>query len=178
MKVIASINDAPLEVDLRVDPEHEGGFIATVGEREVYLEIIERKPTSLTLAINGQVGFYEYHHEAGRLSEVIHDCRSFKASLKNPQQEQLEKLLAEFGAGLGGTSSQAVIIAPMPGKILGVSVKLGEQLELGQVVAVLEAMKMENEITSTVEGKVRSIRVRVGDTVNVGDPLIETDPLD
>jgi biotin carboxyl carrier protein len=43
-------------------------------------------------------------------------------------------------------------------------------------VLVLEAMKMENEISSTVDGKLAKLHVKVGDVVNAGDPLIEVDP--
>ena len=102
MKIFTCINDECLEVELRHHPEREGWFLATLGGREVRLELIERKPGSLTLAINDQVGFYEFHQEKGRIVEVVHDNRTFRADLKNPQQEQLERLLEEFGHGHGG----------------------------------------------------------------------------
>ena len=96
-----------------------------VGGREVFVELIERKPTSLTLSIDGHVGFYEFAREKGRLSEVVHDCRAYRVSLRNQQQDALERLLEEFGAGMGGSASQTTVFAPMPGKILGVNVQAG-----------------------------------------------------
>lgn len=176
MKIVANINDGLLDVELTVHPEMEQGFIATVAGREVVLELIERKPTSLTLAIDGHVGFYEFNRDKGRISETVHDCRAYRTSLRNQQQDELEKLLEEFGAGMGGQASQTTVNAPMPGKILSVTVKEGEKIELGRIICVLEAMKMENEISSTVEGKVRTVHVKVGDTVNANDALIEIDP--
>lgn len=177
MKVFACINDLCVEVDLRVDPQREDRFIAAVNGREYHLELTERKPTSLTLAIESQIGFYEFHYEKAHISEIVTNNRSYRAQIKTPQQEQLERLLEEFGAGLGGVSSETKVYAPMPGKILGVSVKPGERIELGQVVCVLEAMKMENEIPSTVEGKVRSVNVKVGVSVASGDALLEIEPV-
>ncbi len=107
---------------------------------------------------------------------MVYDCRTFRAQLRNQQQDQLEKLLEEFGAGMGGTASQTVVTAPMPGKILGVIVKPGDKIELGQIICVLEAMKMENEISSTVEGRVQTLHVSVGDTVSANDPLLQIEP--
>jgi len=64
------------------------------------------------------------------------------------------------------------ITAPMPGKILKIAVSVGQTVIDGDVVIVLEAMKMENEIFATTNGKIIDIRVNSGDTVNVGDVLI------
>ncbi|MDQ3023991.1 MAG: biotin/lipoyl-binding protein [bacterium] len=176
MKVVACINDACLEIDLRVDPLREGVFLAEIGGREVLLELTERKPGSLTMAIDDQIGFYEFHSEKGRVHEVVHNNRAYRALIKSPEQEQLERLLEEFGAGIGGGGSETRVMAPMPGKILGVGVAVGDKLELGQVVCVLEAMKMENEITSEVEGKVQSVKVKIGDSVAAGDVILEVEP--
>jgi biotin carboxyl carrier protein len=52
------------------------------------------------------------------------------------------------------------IVAPIPGRIMDVKVKVGDQVAKGQTVATMEAMKMENNITSTVEGIVQEIRVQ------------------
>jgi len=176
MQVITVINDEEFVIDISVDPAREGAFIATIGGREIPLKLAERKPGNMTLSIDGRIGYYEFFKDKGRIVEAVHNCRSYSALAKNPQQDQLEKLLEEFGAGMGGTASETVLKAPMPGKILGLSVKPGENVELGQVVLVLEAMKMENEISSTIEGKVSKLHVKVGDVVNAGDPLIEVDP--
>ena len=63
------------------------------------------------------------------------------------------------------------IKAPMPGKILGIKVNVGDAVKKGQVMMILEAMKMENEIVADVDGKVASIDVQVGSTVEADDVL-------
>jgi biotin carboxyl carrier protein len=173
MKIFTCINDVCHEVDIRVDPAREGGFIASMDGREIYLEISESKPDSMTLAIDTCMGFYEFHSEKGKIAEVVHGNRTYKADVKDPQQQQAEQLLNEWGAGIGSSSTETKVTAQMPGKILGISVKVGDRIEPGQVVLVLEAMKMENEIASSVEGPVKSINVKVGDTVAAGDVLLE-----
>jgi biotin carboxyl carrier protein len=175
MKIFTCINDVCIELDLSVDPERENFFFADVNGRRVRLELIERKPGSLTLAINDQVGFYEVHREKAHIVELMYGNRSYRSDVKNPQQEQLTRLLEEFGAS-DSSSSQTKMVAPMPGKILGISVKPGEKIELGQVVMVLEAMKMENEIVSEVEGPVKTVHVKVGDSVQANDLLLEVEP--
>ncbi len=64
------------------------------------------------------------------------------------------------------------ITAPMPGTILKISVNIGEAVKKGQVLLVLEAMKMENEIVSPHDATVASINTAKGSSVNAGDILV------
>jgi len=70
---------------------------------------------------------------------------------------------------------EKVIKAPMQGSIIRIPVKVGDKIEKGSVVVVLEAMKMENEIESSVSGVVKTIKVSQGDTVAAGDILVVVD---
>lgn len=68
----------------------------------------------------------------------------------------------------GGTK----VTAPMPGTILAINVSVGQQVSEGQAVAILEAMKMENEIPAPAAGTVASIEVEKGANVETGAVLI------
>lgn len=70
-------------------------------------------------------------------------------------------------------TSISKIIAPLPGNILSVKVNVGDEIKKGSLLLVLEAMKMENNIASDVEGVVKSIKVKDGDTVLQNDLLVE-----
>ena len=72
-------------------------------------------------------------------------------------------------AGAAGTVS---VKAPMPGNILDVKVAAGASVKAGDVLVILEAMKMENEIVAPQDGTVASVNVHKGDTVNSGDVLV------
>lgn len=63
------------------------------------------------------------------------------------------------------------VSAPMSGTILDVKVSVGDSVSKGQVIMVLEAMKMENDIVSPCDGKITSILAKKGDTVNPSDTL-------
>lgn len=71
-------------------------------------------------------------------------------------------------AAAGGTA----VCAPMPGVILNVSVNVGQAVNAGDVLLILEAMKMENEITCPSSGTVKEIAVNKGSSVNTGDLMI------
>ena len=62
--------------------------------------------------------------------------------------------------------------SPLPGVILEISVKEGQQVKAGQKIAILEAMKMENEIPAPKDGTITDIHVHKGDTLQEGDPVV------
>ncbi len=65
-----------------------------------------------------------------------------------------------------------VVEAPMPGTVLDIKVNQGDTVTEGQVLVILEAMKMENEIVAPRSGKVSAINTSKGASVNAGDPLV------
>lgn len=70
------------------------------------------------------------------------------------------------------SGSGTPVVSPMQGTILDVKVKVGQTVKVGDTVAILEAMKLENEIKSQVAGKVLEIKVSKGQNVNSKDVLI------
>jgi pyruvate carboxylase subunit B len=69
-------------------------------------------------------------------------------------------------------TGEGTVIAPMQGLIVKLPVKAGDDVKLGDVVAVLEAMKMQNDIVTTVAGKVRDVYVKEGEVVTPSQPLL------
>jgi pyruvate carboxylase subunit B len=67
----------------------------------------------------------------------------------------------------------APLVAPMPGLIVRVAVQVGDAVEAGQSLVVMEAMKMENELRAAARGTVKSIQVEVGTAVEKGVVLVE-----
>ena len=79
---------------------------------------------------------------------------------------------APKAAAPAGAAGTVAVKAPMPGNILDVKVAAGASVKAGDVLVILEAMKMENEIVAPQDGTVASVNVNKGDTVNSGDVLV------
>ncbi|WP_346355028.1 biotin/lipoyl-containing protein [Azotosporobacter soli] len=75
-------------------------------------------------------------------------------------------------APVAAAAGETNIAAPMPGKVSKVSVKVGDKVKQGQVLMLLEAMKMQNEIGSPVDGVVKAINVSTGDGVKPGQVML------
>lgn len=88
-----------------------------------------------------------------------------QATAPAPQAAQTATASAPQGKG-------EVVTAPLPGVILDIKVKVGDAVKAGQTVAVLEAMKMENEIESTASGTVTAVNAGKGDSVLEGAAII------
>lgn len=73
------------------------------------------------------------------------------------------------------SAGQEVVVAPMPGNIWKIEVKEGDKVKAGDILLILEAMKMENEILAPRDGVVSSINTTQGATVNTGDKLVVLD---
>mgnify|MGYP000479715085 FL=1 len=76
-------------------------------------------------------------------------------------------------AKASGAAGSVKVSAPMPGKIIAVKKDAGAAVKKGEVILVLEAMKMENSITSDYAGTVKQVLVAEGDTVAVDSQLVE-----
>ena len=93
----------------------------------------------------------------------------YKVSIQN----ELDLLITKMGFEVGQSKIINEIKAPMPGLILDITVKIGQEVKENDSLLVLEAMKMENNITSPRDGVIKSILAKKGDAVDKGELLIE-----
>ena len=91
----------------------------------------------------------------------------FEIEIRTSLQERAKKLLDARGA----TNHKMEVKAPMPGMILKVNKQVGEEVNSGESVIILEAMKMENELRSPVSGKLKELFVKEGSPVEKGFKL-------
>ena len=86
-------------------------------------------------------------------------------------EDEREKTLAGAVKSARDTG-EAKVRAPMPGLVIGLPLEIGNKVERGQTVVVLEAMKMENDLAAPKAGTLKEIKVTTGQTVNQGDVLV------
>ena len=118
-----------------------------------------------TITVNGNV--YEVTVEEGFTGAAS----APKAAAPAPKAAPAAAPKAAPAAAPKVAAPAAAVTAPMPGKILGVKASAGQAVKRGQVLLILEAMKMENEIVAPQDGTVATINVAVGDSVEPGATL-------
>jgi biotin carboxyl carrier protein len=87
--------------------------------------------------------------------------------------DERARAIRELSGASAGPSGPAPLIAPMPGMIVRVAVQVGDQVQAGQGLVVMEAMKMENELRATAAGTVKAILAEAGTAVEKGAILLE-----
>ncbi len=105
-------------------------------------------------------------------SVSVEETAAGAAPVAAPAAPAAPKAPAAPAAAPAGAAGAVAVKAPMPGNILDVKVAAGASVKAGDVLVILEAMKMENEIVAPQDGTVASINVHKGDTVNSGDTLV------
>jgi acetyl-CoA/propionyl-CoA carboxylase biotin carboxyl carrier protein len=98
-----------------------------------------------------------------------------KVHVPEPGYRELGRRRRERAARGAGAGS-GVIISPMQGTVLDVKVAAGDTVDAGQVICVIEAMKMENEVTAAVAGTVADLAVAPLQPISVGDPIVTIEP--
>jgi biotin carboxyl carrier protein len=103
--------------------------------------------------------------------EEIKENKVEVSTVSAPKANTTKTVASESKKSSSVPSGANTINSPMPGTILRVDLGEGDLVKNGQVVMILEAMKMENEITASKDGKIASVNVGKGDSVNAGDVL-------
>jgi biotin carboxyl carrier protein len=125
---------------------------------------VEVEPGVFSVLVGGR-SFEVRLPAAGPATSVNAEGRRFSVEVRNPRDANRESKSA-LGSG------RQNVVAPMPGKVVRLLVQQGDAVETGQGLAVVEAMKMQNEMKATRSARVLEVRVRDGDTVAAGETLV------
>jgi biotin carboxyl carrier protein len=160
-------------------------YITTINEQEYEVEIFDDKHVT----VNGQCYEMDFHSLSDQpVYSLLVDGKSYEAYVY-PAEESWQVLLVgrQFDATVedererrlkirseGGVSERAEFLlkAPMPGLIVSVPVQEGQTVEKGEILVVLESMKMQNELKSPRAGTVSRLRVHPGDSVELRQVLL------
>lgn len=131
---------------------------------EVNVKGIEKN--ILKVDVNGQ----QFNVEVEKQPEAMKTPTIVRQTAAPSTETHKATALTSAPSGKKGAGS---IKAPLPGTIVNIFIKPGDDVKIGQKLLTYEAMKMENNLSSDREGKVKDIKVKSGDTVLEGDTLIE-----
>ena len=165
MRWVVRNGDSTREIE--VERVSDGFELAIDGERQrVDMVRLDRAIASLRYLDDGRSFSVAYQRGAGRQWRLAVGERDFDLEVLTPI-EAIEAIAAETAAG------PSFVEAPIPGKVVTVRVVVGDTVEPGQSLVVLEAMKMENELTASQSGTVTAVHAEPGRTVDAGTVLVE-----
>jgi len=145
-------------------------FRVILGEREYQVDFLEPQPNLFSLIIDGRSFEVDVDAREEDQFQVVLHGDSFEVEMI---EEKKKKLAMKLARGLAGRQE---LRSPMAGNVRQVLAQAGDRVAAGQVLLILEAMKMENEIKSPIEGVVGSVSARAGAAVASGDPLCVVEP--
>jgi len=177
------IDDKPLKIELtRIG---ENSFTVKIDDKSLNIALPTDKldfEKGFSIKINGKAYQIELPKiDREKLFPVKVEEATFKAEVKTPTRKptltifEPTPLTATKRTMTIKQVVEGAITAPMTGKILSVKVKRGDQVKAGQILCILEAMKMENEIAAPKAGTVREVYVSEGSSVSEGEPLFTVD---
>jgi biotin carboxyl carrier protein len=148
----------------------DGQYEVTLDGRVVHVDAVRSGPTIYSIIEDGKQFETLVDEKGAHGFDVLVRGRLFHLE----SVDERTRLLA--GSAAVVVSGPQVVVAEMPGKVVKVHLAPGGEVREGQGVVVVEAMKMENEIPSPIDGVVREVAVSEGQTVESGATLFVVEP--
>ena len=144
----------------------ESGFVFSDGEKTYGVDIYSISSHVISILIEGR-SYQVYLAREKEKRYLSLEGEEFIVQEPEASQEGVQKGEEKSKEG------ELTVKAPMPGKVIKINVSENEEVRKNQTLAIVEAMKMENEIKSNIEGFVKKIFISPGDLVDSEKPLIE-----
>ena len=138
-------------------------YTVSIADRTYEVEVEDVHARPIIARVDGEC--FEVHPDS---LDAIKPARTTKSA---PSQDVPPAVIHHLGPA-GPTANGNELTAPLPGTIVEIFVKNGEEVDTGNVVLVIEAMKMKNSIRSTRAGKIAEVLVSVGQTVSHKQALV------
>lgn len=153
----------------RIELTREGAaWRCKLDGREIQVDAVATQGGVLSLLIDGKS--YEVKLEStGVETNIVVGPQRFPVQVQDPRSLRSRRTATADGGG------PRKITAPMPGKVVRILAKVGSEVEAGQGVIVIEAMKMQNELKSPKKGTVSKLNVKEGAPVEAGQSLAEVE---
>ena len=143
----------------------EQGYACMVNGEPFSLDVVMTARDVLSILHDGRQYEAKREYSLNGETHIIVGSERFSAEVRDPRS------LRSRRAAAGAAAGPAKINSPMPGMVVRLLVNVGDEVEAGQGLLVVEAMKMQNEIKSVKKGKIAQIAVKENSAVNAGDLL-------
>ena len=155
MKYVTTIDNQEFEIEV-VDEHH-----IRIGERllQVDFESVSGQPV-FSLILDGK-SYEAFVYQGDEDWDVLLRGRQYQVKVEDERERRL-KAAGGAGAAEGG---EFHLKAPMPGLVVAILVEEGQEVKKGQVLVILESMKMQNELKSPRDGTISHIKVKAGESV-------------
>jgi biotin carboxyl carrier protein len=127
------------------------------------------------ITLNGRTYEVEVEHGEAILADeydAMAPVAPFSAPVPTPAQQPAPQAAPPLPKPTVSEVKGEVVTSPLPGTVLSIEVEQGAEVKAGQILLIIEAMKMENEVVAPVDGVVVQVLAKSGATVNSGDPLV------
>ena len=160
-------------------------YITTIGEKQFLVEIIDDRHVS----VDGKVYEVDFESVSGQpVYSLIVDGKSHESYVApgddnwqvllrgrlypvSVEDERERRLRAAAGSSVAETG-EFLLKSPMPGLVVAIPIEEGQEVKKGQVLLILESMKMQNELKSPRDGTVKRVKVKAGDSVEQNQSLV------
>jgi biotin carboxyl carrier protein len=166
MELEFNINEKVHKLQLELK---EGQYWINLGDKEYLVDSSLISENCLSLLVNGKA-FTAYFADADGKKYISIGGEQF--CIQEAKSEGMKA--SDHDSSM--VDEAPVAASPMPGKVVKIMVKEGDEVDKGQGLVIVEAMKMENEIKSPVKGKVEKVNFKAGDLVDAAQPIVEIKP--
>ena len=163
-----------LQIGEREFDVNPAGDSVTVGDKSFTIRVV-RNHNIVTVYVNEKAHAVQLPTsvpDEGPV-KVLVDAKEYEVELKGRAGA---RPAAKPKAKKGPAGGSGAVLSQMTGRVIRVDVKPGDSVKEGDVLLVVEAMKMENEIAAPIAGTVKEVHVAAGSRVAEGDPLLEIEP--
>ncbi len=162
MKYLTTVNDRTFEIEVNI----EGEVVVDGQPLTIDFHPVAGQPV-YSLLVNGR-SYEAYVNPLDDGLQVLLQGRLYPVTV----EDERTKRLRESSSGQPITKGEILVKAPMPGLVVATLVEPGHAVEKGELLIILESMKMQNELKAVRSGKISRVRVKAGDSVEQNQVLM------
>jgi biotin carboxyl carrier protein len=166
MRYFAKLQGQKEAVPVDIEPAGENRFKLTHGGKSFIVDALTLDHGAVSMLVDGTSYSVEFDEQGDEVQVTV---RGQMTRIDVADERRLRLRAATAGFSVEG---KQLISAPMPGKVVKVLVKVGDEVKEGQGLVVIEAMKMENELKSPKAGKVVELPAKEGTAVEINAKLV------